>query len=221
MKNPLTRSTARLAMSALAPAMLALAAGALLFFSRHTLETAQGQRDSARTALARAAAEVSMAEDLVRRHELVQAHLATLHERGLDQAMDELRWHETLTRARRDLHVSSLRYTLPPESPEERAADAPPSSLRISSLRFEAELRHEGDFLALMHRLEQVGAGVRTRHCRLALTQEEDSAPRLKARCELERAYVQAGEGGIQQADQRRGALPSNRGAPLRQDQER
>lgn len=221
MKSPLTHPASRLSITTLAPVMLALAAGALLFFSRHTLETAQNHRDAARTTLARATAEVSLAEDLVRRHQLVQAHLATLHQRGLDQAIDELLWHETLTRARQDLHMHSLRYALTPETPVEHATNAPPSLLRTSGLRFEAALRHEGDFLALMHRLEQVGAGVRTRHCRLALIQEGDSPAHLNARCELERAYVQTGEKGVRQTDTPSGDPPSNQRAPLGQDQER
>lgn len=204
---------------ALALAVPVLAALGALFFSRHTLETARIQRDVAQAALAGATAKVSAAEDLLRRDQRAQAQLARLRQQGLDQPIDEFRWHETLGKARQDLHLLALHYALAPERPAIQAADT--SSLRTATLHVDAVLRHEEDFLALMRRLEQVGSGIMTRHCQLSLTQESDAPARLQARCELERTYIQWGEKHAGQAEDRSAAPPPAGEAPLRDTQER
>lgn len=204
---------------ALALALPVLAALGMLLFSRHTLETTRIQRDAARAALADATAKVSAAEDMLRRDQLAQAQLAKLRQQGLDQAIDELRWHEALGKARQDLHLLALHYALAPERPVAHAAEA--SSLRTATLRIDAVLRHEEDFLALMRRLEQVGSGLMTRHCRLSLTQESDAPTRLNARCELERTYIQWGEMNAGQAEARSAAPPPAGEATLGDTQER
>ncbi|KAB2968674.1 hypothetical protein [Zoogloea sp.] len=208
-------------MPVLAPVALALAAFALLLFSHHTLESAQGQRDAARAALAGATAEVSRTEDLLRRDQLVQAQLSRLQQQGLDRPVDELRWHEALGRARQDLHLSALHYELPTERPAVPAASSTSSSLRAATLRFDAVLRHEEDFLALLQRLEHVGTGVFTRRCRLALAQNGEAPARLNAHCELERVYIRREERNTVQTDTGADAPPASGGTPLRQDQER
>lgn len=204
---------------ALALALPILAALGMLLFSRYTLETARIQKDAARAALAGATAKVSAAEDLLRRDQRAQAQLARLRQQGLDQAIDEFRWHEALGKARQDLHLLALNYELAPERPVAQAAEA--SSLRTATLRIDAVLRHEEDFLALMRRLEQVGSGLMTRHCRLSLTQESDAPARLQARCELERTYIQWGEKYAGQAEDRSAAPPPAGEATLRDTQER
>lgn len=217
MKNSLSSVTRKA--PALALALPVLAALGILLFSRHTLDTARIQRDAARAALADATAKVSAAEDILRRDQRAQAQLARLHQQGLDRAIDESRWHEALGKARQDRHLLALRYALAPEGPAIQAADT--SLLRTATLHVDAVLRHEEDFLALMRRLEQVGSGVMTRHCRLSLTQERDAPARLQARCELERTYIQRGEKDAGQAEARNAAPPPAGEATLRDTQER
>lgn len=217
MKNSLSSITRKA--PALALALPVLAALGMLLFSHHTLETARIQRDAARAALADATAKVSAAEDLLRRDQRAHAQMARLHQQGLDQGIDESRWHEALGKARQDLHLLALHYALDPERPVTQATDA--SSLRTATLRIDAVLRHEEDFLVLMRRLEQVGSGIMTRHCRLSLTQESDAPARLQARCELERTYIQRGEKDTGQAEARNAAPPPAGGATLQDTQER
>lgn len=217
MKNSLSSITRKV--PALALALPVLAALGMLLFSRHTLDTARIQRDAARAGLADATAKVSAADDLLRRDQRAQAQLARLRQHGLDQPIDEFRWHEILGKARQDLHLLALHYALDPERPVAKAAEA--SSLRTATLHVDAVLRHEEDFLALMRRLEQVGSGVMTRHCRLSLTQERDAPARLQARCELERTYIQRGERNAGQAEARNAAPPPAGEATLQDTQER
>lgn len=217
MTNSLSSITRKV--PALALALPVLAALGILFFSRHTLDTARIQRDAAQAALAGSAAEALATEDLLRRDKLAQAQLTRLRQQGLDQPIDGLRWHAALGKARQDLHLLALHYELAPERPVAHVTEA--SSLRTTTLRVEAVLRHEEDFLALMRRLEHVGSGVMTRHCRLSLTQESDAPARLQARCELERTYIQREEKDTGQAKARNAAPPPAGGATLQDTQER
>lgn len=204
---------------ALAFAMPVLAALGLLVFSQHAREAARLQRDAARAAVADASADLSAAEDLLQRNQGLQTRLARLREQGLDQPIDEFRWHEALGKARQDLHLRALHYELAPARPVAHTAET--SSLRTVTLRVDALLRHEEDFLALIRRLEQVGSGVMTRRCRLSLKQEEDIPPRLDTRCEFERPHIWLGREAIGHEDTL-GAAPSpSTGAARGQDQER
>ena len=207
----------RPALALLTPLVAALG---LLVFSHHAREAARLQRDSARAAVADASADLSTAEDLLQRDQRLQPRLARLREQGLDQPINDLRWHEALGKARQDLHLHALHYELAPARPLAQAADT--SSLRTETLRVDALLRHEEDFLALLRRLEQVGPGIMTRRCRLSLKQEEgDIPPRLDTRCEFERPHIWLGREATGHEDARSAAPPASTGAAPGQDQER
>lgn len=201
--------------------LLALLALALLLISKQTLEAARGQGDTTRASLAKAMAEVAKVEELMHQDQLIRTQLAAFHDRGLDRPIDELRWHEALGTARQDLHLFALSYDLAPERPARAPSGLPSPSLRVETLHLEAVLRHEEDFLALLHRLDRVGEGVRTRSCRLARAPADDLPARLTARCELERASIRVQKGGSGQGEAGNDAPPPTGEASTRKNQDR
>lgn len=191
----------------LALCALALCAAALVVrFAGGSAEAATRRLDQARTLQQRTAAELDAARVLDEHLATALAHYRTLAERGVVGREPDDQWPERVARAlaHPGVPASEERQTprtrFAPAQPlvtpdadgtlAPAAGQAPGLQLMVRRLQIEATLRHEGELLDMLARLEAERSKlVLTRACsmdRLPQTRAGGRAPTLRASCQVD-----------------------------------
>lgn len=116
----------------------------------------------------------------------------TLQRAGLHQASDRLAWIESIRDTCATLHIEHLSYEIGPDQPlPDAASDRPEkSAIVVSTLRLQAPLAHEQQFLDLLEGLQRLTKALRPRHCTLSRSSPvpgtEPPQPALTASCDID-----------------------------------
>ncbi len=99
-----------------------------------------------------------------------------------------LTWVEVLQRAGRELDLHNLEYRVDPQTryTPEVPLNTAPFDLFFSAMHIKVGLRHEGELLNILHRLEQDGEGLfSVERCELLRQASGDVEANLAAECSL------------------------------------
>jgi hypothetical protein len=151
----------------------------------------QAERDSY-TKLRQSEAALQQTEATLQRTRATLSAWQQLQSGGLSHAPARAVWLEALERLRAapGLHVGELDFSLEPERPiTSPARPEGLAGLRETTLHLTARVAHEGHFLSLLSRVQQIGLNT-LQHCSLTRTPGEshDGAPPpsgLLMRCDL------------------------------------
>ena len=181
-----------LARPLLIAAALAIAGATAAGLSHFQLGEAQQAERDAYTQLKQVEATLQQAEAALQRTRATLSAWQQLQAGGLSNASARAVWIEALERLRADpgLHVSELDFGLEPERPVTSPAQPERlAGLRETALHVTARVAHEGHFLSLLSRVQQIGLNT-LQHCSLkrATDESHDGAPPppgLLMRCDL------------------------------------